>query len=238
MLVNEGNDCATLYHDFNLYADVSINAYFMTGLAMKFPSLSINSLAALYKSPLLLFIIIAIISTLLWLLGDSTLEILKYHRDAIVEGEYWRILTGHLVHSNGWHLLLNLASIIMIGLLFSQHLSKVIWIVVFVLSGLIISGCYYWIAPEFSYYVGLSAILYAVIIVGALLDIKEQPLIAIVVLLVVTARVIFQQFSDTIDPLAALIEDRVAIESHLFGICSGYGLGLILLLRQRLKQSS
>ena len=71
----------------------------------------------------------------------------------------------------------------MIGLLFSQHLSMALWSILFASSGIIISGCYYWIAPEFHYYVGLSAILYGVIIVGALLDVKEQPFIASVVLL-------------------------------------------------------
>ena len=172
-------------------------------------------------------------STLLWLLGESTLNALMYHRSGIVSGEFWRVLSGHIVHSNGWHLLLNLASLLMIGLLFSQHLTRLFWLLVFVLSGLMISACYFWIAPEYEYYVGLSAVLYAVIIIGALLDIKEQPLIAVLILVIVTARVIWQQYSGSMDSLAELIEDRVAIESHLFGICSGYVLGIILLLKQR-----
>jgi rhomboid family GlyGly-CTERM serine protease len=170
------------------------------------------------------FILTGITSTLLWMLGDSALIALRYDRSGIFSGQLYRLLSGHIVHSNGWHLLLNLTSLGMIGLLFSQHLSRRIWLFVFVLSALIISTCYLWIAPEYEYYVGLSAVLYAVIIIGALLDIKEQPLIAMIILLLV---------SGSMDSLAMLIEDRVAIESHLFGICTGYFLGIILVIKQR-----
>ena len=178
------------------------------------------------------FIIIALISSLLWLSGNSALETLSYDRDAVNTGEVWRLISGHFVHSNGWHLLLNLASLMMIGLLFSQHLTISLWIFSFFTSGLFISACYYYIAPQYQTYIGLSAILYGVIIIGALLDLKEQTLIATLVLLVVTGRVVWQQYSGSVESLADLIESRVAIESHLFGIISGYLLGAIFLYRQ------
>jgi rhomboid family GlyGly-CTERM serine protease len=200
--------------------------------------LSTRLLKLINNKSLLFFVFTGITSTVFWLLGDSTLNALMYHRSGIASGEFWRVLSGHLVHSNGWHLLLNLASLLMVGLLFSQHLTRLFWLLIFTLSGLMISACYFWIAPEYEYYVGLSAVLYAVIIIGALLDIKEQPLIAVIVLVVVTARVIWQQYSGSIGSLAELIEDRVAIESHLFGICTGYILGIILLLKQHNSSKS
>jgi len=181
----------------------------------------------------LLFIGIAVIAILIWLGGDQSLGLLRYDASAINDGQYWRAITGHIVHSNGWHLLLNLASLIMIGTLFSERLTAKMWLLVFSLSALAVSACYFWLAPEFGYYVGLSAVLYGVIIIGALLDIKQQPFTGWVVLVFVTARVIWQQYSGSVDSLAEIIEDRVAIESHLFGISTGYVLGLLLLWRQR-----
>ncbi len=178
----------------------------------------------------------AVIVTALWLMGESATNMLNYHRSAIADGQIWRLLTGHLIHSNLWHLLLNLASLLMIGWLFSQHLTYKIWIIIFTLSALMISFAYYFTAPQFEYYVGLSAILYAVIIIGALLDIKHQPMIAGLILLVVTGRVIWQQIYGTADDLEQLIEQRVAVESHLFGIITGYFQGLILLLREKLMR--
>ncbi len=178
----------------------------------------------------------AVIVIVLWLMGESASTLLIYHRSAITDGQIWRLFTGHLIHSNLWHLLLNLASLMMIGILFSQHLTYKMWIIVFTLSALMISFAYYFTAPQFEYYVGLSAILYAVIIIGALLDIKHQPMIAGLILLVVTGRVIWQQLYGTADDLEQLIEQRVAVESHLFGIISGYLMGLVLLLLDKFWQ--
>jgi len=179
----------------------------------------------------------AITVIILWLMGEPVSDMLIYHRSAIAEGQIWRIFTGHLIHSNFWHLLLNLASLMMIGWLFSQHLSTKVWVIIFALSALMISFAYYFTAPQFEYYVGLSAILYAVIIIGALLDIKQQPVIAGIILLVVTGRVIWQQIYGTADELEQLIDERVAVESHLFGIITGYTLGLILILREKMLLS-
>ncbi|MCP3674369.1 MAG: rhombosortase [Gammaproteobacteria bacterium] len=187
---------------------------------------------------LLFFVSIGLLISVLWILGEPTLEALMYHRQAISDGQYWRFISGHLVHSNGWHLLLNISSLIMIGLLFNHHLSIIFWIIVFVISAFVISATYFWYAPEFDYYVGLSAVLYAVIIIGALLDLKEQPFIAALILIVVTGRVIWQQYAGSIDYLTDIIDSRVAIESHLFGIISGYLIGIILVWRQRLIKTS
>ncbi len=191
-----------------------------------------SKLHHLMQSPdiaFIFFILLALLISLLWMFGETTLEALMYHQDAIANGEVWRIITGHLVHTNGWHLLLNLASLSLIGWLFSQHLSIRYWISIFTLSALMISLAYFLFAPQFQYYVGLSAVLYAVIIVGSLLDLKQQPFIATLILVVVTTRVIWQQLYGSVDDLAELIGDRVAVESHLFGIITGYIQGLFLL---------
>ncbi len=189
----------------------------------------LQSLGMLPHKSFIFFLSVALLVTVLWSLGDSITQHLMYHQRSIADGQVWRIITGHLVHSNGWHLLLNITSLLLIGWLFSQHLDIRLWATVFLLSALMISLTYFWLAPQFQYYVGLSAVLYAIIIIGALFDLKQQPLIAIIILLVVTGRVIWQQFSGGVDELAELIGERVAVESHLFGIIIGYLQGLFLL---------
>jgi hypothetical protein len=51
--------------------------------------------------------LLAALLVLLWLTGDAGRELLRYERTAVLHGEYWRLLTGHLVHGSGQHLLLN-----------------------------------------------------------------------------------------------------------------------------------
>ena len=176
------------------------------------------------------FIAIGILIVALWFGGNDWVLALEYHRDKIAAGELWRILTGHLVHTNTWHMLLNLTSLLFIGLLFGTLLSAKVWIAAFVFCSLAVSAAYWFIAPQFIIYVGLSAALYGVIIIGALEDFNNNKLIAGALLIIVTGRVIWQQFDGASDSLADMVDSRVAIESHLYGIVSGYVFSLILFL--------
>ncbi len=184
------------------------------------------------------FLVIAVIIIGFWFGGDSWVKALEYHRIKIEDGEVWRLLTGHLVHSNSWHMLLNLSSLVFIGLLFSSLLSGLVWALAFVFCALVVSACYWFISPEYVIYVGLSAALYGVIIVGALQDLRENKLIASALLIIVTGRVIWQQFDGASDSLADLVDSRVAIESHLYGIAAGYGFSLLYYCFSLLRGSS
>ena len=182
------------------------------------------------------FASVAVAISLLAIGGDNLAQLLAYHRDYISSGEFWRLLTGHLVHSNTWHYLLNLASLLFIGALFGQLLSGAVWATAFVFCGLSISGIYWFFAPGFTSYVGLSAVLYGVIIIGAIQDLPKNKLIAIALIIIVTGRVIWQQFDGASESLTELVENRVAIESHLFGIITGYLFSLLLFLKNVLNK--
>lgn len=174
------------------------------------------------------FIAIGILIVALWLGGNDWVAALEYHREKIATGEFWRLLTGHLVHTNTWHMLLNLSSLLFIGLLFGTLLSAKIWVGAFIFCSLAVSAAYWYITPQFIIYVGLSAALYGVIIIGALQDFKDNKLIAGALLVIVTGRVIWQQFDGASESLADMVDSRVAIESHLYGIIAGYLFSLLL----------
>ena len=50
--------------------------------------------------------------------ATSSRELGRYERDAIENGEYWRLVSGHLVHLGFGHLWPNLAALVVIGALF------------------------------------------------------------------------------------------------------------------------
>jgi len=43
--------------------------------------------------------LLAAVLVLLSLTGESGRELLRYEREAVLQGQYWRLLTGHLVRS-------------------------------------------------------------------------------------------------------------------------------------------
>src|SRR4029079_14189121 len=60
---------------------------------------------------------------LLGFAGDATRNLLRYERTAVLQGEYGRLLTGHLVHGSGQHLLLNAVGLGVIAALFPREYS-------------------------------------------------------------------------------------------------------------------
>ncbi|RED49029.1 rhombosortase [Aestuariispira insulae] len=88
-------------------------------------------------------------------------EIFTYHREAIVGGEYWRLVTGHLVHLDPQHLLWNGLAFVLIGL-FLEMIARCRAALLALVSAvlMVVLDGYLWLGrPDIAYYCGLSAIL-------------------------------------------------------------------------------
>lgn len=150
-------------------------------------------------------------------------EWLRYDREAIHAGEYWRFFTANMVHSNAIHFALNAASVAVQSLLFRDLLPWRIWLAVSAWCALAnILGLHFF-TPTLTWYVGMSGALYGVAIVGALsLLLNREWLVGGVLSAYLTGRIIYEQNFTLTDELAQLIEAPVAIDAHLWGLVSGY----------------
>lgn len=59
---------------------------------------------------------------------------LRFERNLIAQGQWWRLLSGHLVHSNGMHLVMNIASLLLVFWLFAKSLGPLHWLAAIVAS--------------------------------------------------------------------------------------------------------
>ncbi|QIR14511.1 rhombosortase [Shewanella aestuarii] len=152
-----------------------------------------------------------------------TNELLNYQYDAIEHGELWRLVTGNLLHTNGWHLAMNLAGFWVIIFLhelhYKNHTGKLIllFISLCLLEGIGLFLFY----PSLKAYVGLSGLLHGLFTFGAIMDIKKGLLSGYFLLLGVIAKVAFEQYFGASDGISSLINARVATESHLIGVVAG-----------------
>jgi rhomboid family GlyGly-CTERM serine protease len=98
--------------------------------------------------------------------GPGVRDRLAYDRTALLHGELWRALSGHLVHLGWTHALLNAAGV----LLCCELAPRVFRLPGFALrlaalcAG--VSGLMLWLSPEVSRYVGLSGVLYGLFVTG------------------------------------------------------------------------
>jgi membrane associated rhomboid family serine protease len=112
-----------------------------------------------------LWLIGALISSvvLLAVAGTDVRQLLRYERAAVLEGEWWRLLTGHLVHGGLRHLSLNVAGIGLVALLFGRDYSPGHWLFVLLASTLAIDLGFVFYQPQLEWYVGLSGVLHGCI---------------------------------------------------------------------------
>ena len=153
-------------------------------------------------------------------------EELRYDPQAIRDGELWRLLTGHLVHANGRHLLLNLAGLFLCQALTGVNWSLLQWSGRILLLALMISLGLWWLNPGLRWYVGFSGVLFGLYLMAAVESLPRQMLISSLLVLLLLAKILMEQFSSVKISSSGWIGVPVLVDAHLYGFLSG----LLLLL--------
>jgi rhomboid family GlyGly-CTERM serine protease len=81
-----------------------------------------------------------------------------FDRTAIAQGEWWRLLTGHWVHSDDSHALWNIAALVLLGLASEKSLGNWMPVALFMATAAV-DAWLWWGAPHLQQYCGLSGIL-------------------------------------------------------------------------------
>lgn len=173
---------------------------------------------------------LSIIVVIAAILPQQMQQALVYQHSAIIDAEYWRLVTGHLLHSNTWHLVMNLAGLSLVMLLHGRYYSSSTIILYVGCTALGISYLLLWLAPDIHVYVGLSGVLHALLCIGAIKDMQQHEPTGKILFLGLMAKVGYEQWQGPDADLAQLINANVAIDAHLFGIVIGLLLALLLSL--------
>lgn len=178
---------------------------------------------------LMLPFIIACLALLIHAGEPASSQFLRYQRDAIAEGEIWRILSGHFCHLGSTHLLLNLLGLGLVVMLFINVLKMSNMLMLLLGSMLGCSAGLWFLTPHVSSYVGLSAALHGLMVGAALLDWGRHRLTNTLLLIGVLAKVLWENSIYYTDSTSQLIGGQVLVQSHLFGAIAGAVIGTVLL---------
>lgn len=165
--------------------------------------------------------------------GDSARYALRYERTAIAAGEYWRLLTGHLVHGSWRHALLNLVGLWLLAGLFRRTYSAMQWTVIAIASLLAIDAGFWWLEPRLQWYVGLSGVLHGVLAAGAVAWWRvESRRFALALTFIVIGKLIWEQWQGAL-PLSGDLP--VIVDAHLYGAIGGSVAAASLQLLRKLR---
>lgn len=154
------------------------------------------------------------------LIFDYKAASFDYNRTEILNGEWWRVITGHFFHTNTVHFILNTAGLILLASLHHKfyRVSTVFSLLVF--SAVFISICLIF-TSDLMRYVGLSGVLHAFFAWGALQDIKHKEKTGYLLFVGLWAKVIYEQLYGASAEVSAMINATVAVDAHLWGAIAG-----------------
>ena len=149
--------------------------------------------------------------------GDELRELGRYERHAIESGEYWRLVTGQLVHLGFGHLWPNLAALAIIGALFADVFRNVDWWRLSLASTAAIDAGLYFLNPDVLWYVGLSGVLHGFVAAGALALLLRREALGAVLAIGLGAKLAFEQIVGPVPFTAASVGGPVVVAAHLYG---------------------
>lgn len=167
--------------------------------------------------------------------GDTSRVALRYERGAVLEGEWWRLLTGNLAHLGPRHLLLNLIGVALIAVLGGRALAGARGFALAVGSmfgvGLGLLVC----TPEVAWYVGLSGALHGLLAALAVEHGFDPSMRRWGMALggALAAKLAWEQFAGPVPLTAEAAGGPVIVVAHLHGAATGALLAAAFAWRDR-----
>mgnify|MGYP000312098150 CR=1 FL=1 len=177
---------------------------------------------------------IALLCTLLQ--GAGLVETLRFDREAIAGGAWWRLLSAHFVHLGTSHLLMNLAGLGLVAALVWERFGAAEWAALTVFSSLAVGVGLLLLNPELGWYVGFSGTLHGLIVAGCLADLRHYPRSAALLLVLVAGKLLWEQLAGALPGSEATAGGRVVVDAHLYGALGGAALAPALLAHRRRRE--
>jgi rhomboid family GlyGly-CTERM serine protease len=162
---------------------------------------------------------------------------LIYQRNLIGTGQIWRLWTGNMVHTNTWHLILNLVGLWLLLLLSHTWLNtqKLLLSITF-LGGCVGLGLWL-LSPDVIWYAGFSGILYGLFMLGGLhCLLMREWLPALIILPGICGKTILDWSQGGTGLSADLIDAPVIYAAHIYGMTGAFLLAMVFFRNLVIKE--
>jgi rhomboid family GlyGly-CTERM serine protease len=163
----------------------------------------------------------------------SANALLRFDREGLARGEVWRLLSGHFVHLDWQHAVLNVAALGLILALFGTVFTPAGWLFLTACSIIAIDAGLWWCEPGIDWYVGLSGVLHGLLAGAAVTLAARRQGMGGVLLALLVLKLAWEQFLGPLPGSRALVSGRIVTEAHLFGALGGLAAALLLRLPAR-----
>lgn len=160
-------------------------------------------------------------------LGDDTARVaLRYGREEMLQGQWWRVLSGHFVHLGWRHTLMNMTAWLLIWFIFRDALSDRLWSTAILLCSLGVSTGLFFLNPDLRWYVGFSGTLHGLFVLGALIHVHAGLVLERWLLALLGVKLAWEQWQGAMPGSEQFAGGNVIVDAHLYGAIAGLALGL------------
>jgi rhomboid family GlyGly-CTERM serine protease len=150
--------------------------------------------------------------------GAAAQLALRYDRDALAAGQWWRLLTAHVVHLGYEHAVLDVAGLALMWALFARDYSLRGWLLILALSVAGIDAGLWVLSSTTQWYVGSSGVLHGVLAAGTCAHLRRREPDGWILALFLVGKLVYEQAHGAL-PLTA--GGAVIVDAHLYGAVSG-----------------
>ena len=151
--------------------------------------------------------------------GEGGRVLLRYDRAGLAAGQWWRLLTGHLVHLDLEHAALNSLGLVLMWALFARDYRPRQWILITLTAMAAIDAGLWLRDSTVAWYVGSSGALHGVMAAGTLAHLRRRDLDGWILAAFIIVKLSYEQSAGAL-PFSES-GPGVVVDAHLYGSIGG-----------------
>jgi rhomboid family GlyGly-CTERM serine protease len=156
--------------------------------------------------------------------GSATLQALRYDRNALLAGQWWRLASAHLVHLDLRHAVLNALGLVLMWGLFVRDYRARQWFLILLAAAAAIDAGLWFLDTGVLWYVGASGVLHGVMAAGILAELRRGEWAGLVLAVLLVAKLAYEHWSGALPFAGAAVP--VVVNAHLYGVLGGLAAAL------------
>jgi len=164
--------------------------------------------------------LISIVSAFIMFYQPESIDALNYQQALVSDGQWWRVFTANLCHSNWNHWTLNIVGLWLMDVWYKPVISLKI-------RNLLLFFCMFTNVAllhtflDIGWYVGLSGALHGYLLGGAIISFATSKIVNSLIIVITTIKLIVENVWQINTETAELIGAEVLEEAHFFGAIAG-----------------